>query len=98
MTDGFPTQAAADAMSSGCLLVSANPLGDHRVFEPGVHYIECQADTEALRDVLRGLARDRQTMRRIAETGSARVRERMDVRLGVAAKLELMGLTSVKVG
>jgi glycosyltransferase involved in cell wall biosynthesis len=91
MTDGFPTQAAADAMSSGCLLVSANPLGDHRVFEPGVHYIECPADATKLRDVLHRLARDQQTMRRIAEAGSARVRERMDVRLGVSTKLSLMG-------
>jgi hypothetical protein len=92
VTDGFPTQAAADAMSSGCLLVSANPLADHRVFEPGVHYVECPADAEALRDLLRRLARDPNTMRRIAETGSARVRERMDVRLGVSEKLKLMGI------
>jgi glycosyltransferase involved in cell wall biosynthesis len=95
MTDGFPTQAAADAMSSGCLLVSANPLGDHRVFEPGVHYVECPPDAKALRDVLRRLVQDPQTMRRIAEAGSARVRERMDVRLGVSTKLARMGLPSI---
>jgi glycosyltransferase involved in cell wall biosynthesis len=94
MTDGFPTQAAADAMSSGCLLVSANPLGDHRVFEPGVHYIECPADAATLRDVVRGLADDPKTVRRIAEAGAARVRERMDVRVGVSAKLARMGLPS----
>jgi len=92
MTDGFPTQAAADAMSSGCLLVSANPLGDHRVFQPGVHYIECPPDATALRDVLCGLVKDPQTMRRIAEAGAARVREKMDVRLGVSVKLTRMGL------
>jgi glycosyltransferase involved in cell wall biosynthesis len=92
MIDGFPTQAAVDAMSSGCLLVSANPLGDHRVFEPGVHYVECAADTISLRETLRELASDPQRMRAIADAGAARVRERMDVRLGVEAKLALIGL------
>jgi glycosyltransferase involved in cell wall biosynthesis len=94
MTDGFPTQAAVDAMSSGCLLVSANPLGDHRVFQPGVHYVECPPDAESLREVLRSLARRPETMRAIAQAGSQQVRERMDVRLGVAVKLEHMGLGS----
>ena len=79
-------------MSSGCLLVSANPLRDHRVFEPGVHYVDCPADAVSLRDVLRDLRKDPRTMRRIAEAGSARVRERMDVRVGVSAKLARMGL------
>lgn len=92
MTDGFPTQAAADAMSSGCLLVSANPLGDHRVLEPGVHYVECPPDAEELRRVLHGLAKDASAMRRIAEAGASRVRERMDVRVGVSVKLAHMGI------
>lgn len=92
MTDGFPTQAAADAMSSGSLLVSANPLGDHRVLEPGLHYVECPPDAESLRDALLALAGSPETMRRIAEAGSRRVRERMDVCVGVAAKLERMNL------
>jgi hypothetical protein len=92
MTDGFPTQAAADAMSSGCLLVSANPLGDHRVLEPGVHYVECPPRADALRDALAALAGSPETTRRIAEAGSQRVGERMDVRVGVAAKLEHMKL------
>jgi glycosyltransferase involved in cell wall biosynthesis len=92
MTDGFPTQAAVDAMSSGCLLVSANPHGDHRVFEPGVHYIECAADATTLRQTLRELAQDPRGMRRIAAAGAARARERMDVRLGVEAKLTRIGL------
>jgi hypothetical protein len=92
MTDGFPTQAAADAMSSGCLLVSANPLGDYRVFEPGVHYIECPPDSGAMRDVLLRIAKDPHTARHIANAGASRVRERMDVRVGALAKLEHMNL------
>jgi glycosyltransferase involved in cell wall biosynthesis len=92
MTDGFPTQAAADAMSSGCLLLSANPLGDYRVLEPGIHYVDCAPEARSLRDALQRLAGSPETMRRIAGAGSTRVRERMDVRLGVSAKLEHMGL------
>ena len=90
--DGFPTQAAVDAMSSGVLLVSANPEHDHRVFEAGRHYVECGNDADRLRLMLLELAGDPERMREVAVTGSERVRERMDVRRGAARKLELMGL------
>jgi glycosyltransferase involved in cell wall biosynthesis len=95
MTDGFPTQSAADAMSSGCLLLSANPLGDHRVLEPEIHYVECPPDVRALRDALQRLAGSPESMRRIACVGSQRVREQLDVRLGVRAKLEHMEVLTV---
>lgn len=91
VTDGFPTQAAADAMSSGCLLISANPASDHRVLIPDIHYLECDAHSDKLRELLRAIALDPQRMRRIAKTGSRRVRDRMDVRRGVASKLTRMG-------
>ena len=91
MVDGFPTQAAAYAVSSGCLLVSANPAHDHRVLEPGVHYVDCAADPHALREALRALAADMPGTQRLAVTGTARLRERMDVRRGAAEKLAHMG-------
>lgn len=91
VTDGFPTQAAADAMSSGCLLVSANPASDRRVLQPGVHYLECEPDADRLRELIRDLAGEPARLRPLAEAGSARVRERMDVRRGIAEKLSLMG-------
>jgi hypothetical protein len=92
VTDGFPTQAAADAMSSGCLLVSANPASDHRVLTPGVNYIDCDADTELLHGALTRVASEPQLMRSVADAGSALVRERMDVRRGAAEKLAHMGI------
>ena len=92
VTDGFPTQAAADAMSSGVLLVSANPSGDHRVLTPGEHYIELPAEAGAFRRTLVELAADPEGTRRLAEAGSDRVREQMDVRRGVAQKLAAIGL------
>ena len=91
VTDGFPTQAAADAMSSGCLLVSANPAADHRVLTPGEQYRDCPPDPARLCTALHELAGDMGTAERIAAAGSARVRGRMDVRRGVIAKLAHMG-------
>jgi glycosyltransferase involved in cell wall biosynthesis len=92
VTDGFPTQAASDAMSGGVLLVSANPADDHRVFTAGEHYIELPAEAGAFRQALLELADDTGRARRIAEAGSDRQREQMDVRRGVAQKLEAIGI------
>lgn len=98
VTDGFPTQAAADAMSSGCLLVSSNPASDRRVLAPGVHYLECEPDPRELRELLQAVAQDPSRLRHIAEAGSAQVRERMDVRSGIRAKLGHMGLATAGAG
>ncbi len=99
VTDGFPTQAAADAMSSGCLLVSANPASDHRVLTPGEHYRDCPPEPSALRAALEQVAADMSSAQRMAEAGTARVRARMDVRRGAAEKLAHMGFAvAVPVG
>lgn len=92
VTDGFPTQAAADAMSSGALLLSANPAQDHRVLTPGNHYLERPPTVEAFRAALLELADDPERTRKIAQAGSDRVRAEMDVREGIAAKLRAIGL------
>ena len=92
VTDGFPTQAASDAIGSGVLLVSANPVGDHRVLTPDQHYLERPATAEAFRATLRELAADPERARRLAAAGSSRVRERMDVRKGIATKLKAIGI------
>jgi glycosyltransferase involved in cell wall biosynthesis len=92
VTDGFPTQAAADAMSSGALLVSANPAEDHRVLTPEVHYLERPAHPEAIRETLLRLAADPEWTRRLADQGSERVHREMDVRKGIGMKLAAMGL------
>ena len=92
VTDGFPTQAAADAMSGGVLLLSANPAKDRRVLSPGEHYLELPATAEAFREALLELAADPERTRALAEAGSDRVRSEMDVRRGVGAKLQAMGL------
>jgi hypothetical protein len=92
VTDGFPTQAAADAMSSGALLISANPGEDHRVLTPEVHYLERPAQPDAVRETLLRLSADPEWTRRVAKRGSDRVHQEMDVRLGIEMKLRAMGL------
>jgi len=92
LVDGFPTQAATDAMSSGCLLVSSNPAQDHRVLTPGVHYVEVAPVRDSLRAALLEVAADLDRARAIAEAGSAQVRAKMDVRPATAVKLRHMGL------
>jgi glycosyltransferase involved in cell wall biosynthesis len=92
VTDGFPTQAAADAMSGGVLLLSANPACDRRVLTAEEHYVERPPDADAFRTALLELASDVERTRRIAQSGSDRVRDQMDVRKGIAMKLAAMGL------
>jgi hypothetical protein len=94
VTDGFPTQAAADAMSSGVMLLSANPAQDHRVLRPEVHYLERPATVEAFRATLLELADDPGRARQVAERGSDRVQVEMDVRKGVGEKLQAIGLST----
>ncbi|MDX6645632.1 MAG: hypothetical protein QOK40_1359 [Miltoncostaeaceae bacterium] len=78
-------------MSSGCLLVAANPAADQRVLAPGVHHVECGPDVALLRAALSEIATDLDRARRIARAGCDQVRARMAVRSGVAAKLAHMG-------
>jgi hypothetical protein len=92
VTDGFPTAAAAEAVSSGCLLITANPDGDHRALRPGVDHFEVAADPEAFAGAVRAVLADPAAAAAVADSGSRRVHERMDVRAGAAERLSLMGL------
>jgi glycosyltransferase involved in cell wall biosynthesis len=92
VTDGFPTAAAGEAMSSGCLLISSNPDGDHRVLRPGVDYLEIAATAEAVAAAVRRVLADPAAATRMAASGAKRARARLDVRVGVAERLRLMGL------
>ena len=91
VTDGFPTAAASEAVSSGCLLVTANPDGDHRTMRPGTDHIEVAASPEAVAEAIRVVLADPSAAAEIAASGARRVRERLDVRLGVATRLRHMG-------
>ncbi len=93
LVDGFPTTTACEALASGCALVSSNPRGEHWIVEPDVHFVEFPVqDAEALAAALRRLEADRDLRDRLAEQGAARIREVMDVRRVVDAKLRAMEL------
>jgi glycosyltransferase involved in cell wall biosynthesis len=93
ITDGFPTAAAGEAVSSGCLLITANPDADHRALRPGVDHIEVAATTAAFAGAVRSVLSDPGAATTIADSGARRVRERLDVRMGAEARLKLMGLS-----
>ncbi|MBX7158666.1 MAG: glycosyltransferase [Acidimicrobiia bacterium] len=89
MVDGFPTTAATDAMATGAALVSSNPRREHRVFEPGRHYVEVpERDPGALASALRAFADDRDELAALSRRGADRVRERMSASAIVSAKLD----------
>jgi glycosyltransferase involved in cell wall biosynthesis len=96
VTDGFPTAAAAEAASSGCLLISANPDGDRRVMRPGVDHLEPAATADAFASAIVGVLADPGAAAAVAESGARRVRERLDVRVGAAARLALMGFAPTR--
>ncbi|HMJ36436.1 MAG TPA: glycosyltransferase [Baekduia sp.] len=90
--DGFPTGGAAEAMSSGCLLITSNPERDHRIMRPGVDLLERPPTPEAFAEAVRYALADPERAAGIAASGAARVRERMDARHGVRQRLGLIGL------
>jgi glycosyltransferase involved in cell wall biosynthesis len=89
--DGFPTAPAAEAVASGLLLLTANPEADHRHLRPGIDHIELPATAGAYADAVRAVLAEPGAATAVAESGAQRVRERLDVRAGVAARLALMG-------
>jgi glycosyltransferase involved in cell wall biosynthesis len=97
--DGFPTAAAADALAAGCALISSNPRADHSVLQAGEHYLEIAPDDPlALAEAIQSLAADRDRRDALAERGSARLRELMDVERVAQAKLAAMGLVAAAQG
>jgi glycosyltransferase involved in cell wall biosynthesis len=92
VVDGFPTGAAAEAMSSGLLLVTSNPLADRRLLRAGHDHLEIEADAEAVSTAVRWVLDHPVAAATIASAGAARVRERMEARVGARHRLALMGM------
>ena len=90
--DGFPTTAAAEAMASGCALVSSNPRREFRGLRPDLHYVDVpEREPEALVDALKMLQADREQLAALAARGAARVRA-FATEIVVPQKLAAMGL------
>jgi glycosyltransferase involved in cell wall biosynthesis len=87
--DGFPTTAAADAMATGCLLVSTNSRNDHFVFDGNIDYLEIyDDDVSTLVDTLVWVNTHFQEAMQIARNGAQKVRERFDFQSIVKQKLD----------
>ncbi|WJV29538.1 glycosyltransferase [Rossellomorea sp. AcN35-11] len=85
--DGFPTTAAADAMSTGCLLVSTNPRRDRFTLEAGIDFLEIDANVPSIMDTLNWITENRPQAMEIAKKGSASIRHHFDCKTVVKNKL-----------
>lgn len=92
VTDGFPTTAAGEALSSGCLLISGNPNGDYRALRPNLDYLEVAPDPSQLADRVREVMKSPGSAASVAFAGAHRVRQRLDVRVGCEDRLRSMRL------
>lgn len=90
-SDGFPTTAAGDAMSTGCLLVSSNPRQDRYVMTSGVDYLEI-TKSRSLVDLLRWIRDHYYEAMTLAGNGSNKIKSMYDSKIGVTKKLRAMGL------
>jgi glycosyltransferase involved in cell wall biosynthesis len=90
-SDGFPTTAAGEAMSTGCLLVSSNPRQDRFMLTSGVDYIEI-TDDRHLVDILQWVKDHYHEAMAIAANGTKKMRSLYDSNLVVKEKLKKMGL------
>lgn len=90
-SDGFPTTAAGDAMSTGCLLVTTNPRQDRYVLQSGWDYLEI-TEYRKLVDILWWIKNNYDQAMTIATNGTNKIRTMYDSRVVVRNKLLAMGL------
>lgn len=86
--DGFPTTAAGDAMSTGCLLVATNPRNDRFLLESGKDYLEIGVNSvQDLIDTLYWIRDNFQEAMQIGVNGANKIRAHYDTKLVVENKL-----------
>jgi glycosyltransferase involved in cell wall biosynthesis len=86
--DGFPTTAAVDAMSTGCILVSTNPRQDHFLFQENREYLKVDADDyQTIVKALLWIRKNFKEALQIGTNGSNQIKQRMDAKTIVSAKL-----------
>jgi glycosyltransferase involved in cell wall biosynthesis len=93
-SDGFPTTAAGDAMSTGCLLVTTNPRQDRFMLQTGWDYIEI-TEYRKLVDILWWVKHNYDQAMTIAANGTNKIITHYDSRVVVRNKLLAMGLPPV---
>ncbi len=91
--DGFPTTTAADAMATGCVLVTTNPRQDRYVLVSGQDYMEL-TESRSLIENLQWVKDNFHRAMNIGINGSNKIVKRYDSKLIVKTKLAAMGLIS----
>ncbi|MFK9094784.1 glycosyltransferase [Bacillus salipaludis] len=85
--DGFPTTAAADAMATGCLLVSTNPRNERYILERGLDYLEVSPHVNTIKDTLFWIKENFQQAMEIGKNGSTKIQNHFDSKAIVKSKL-----------
>ncbi|MES9774937.1 glycosyltransferase [Priestia megaterium] len=85
--DGFPTTAAADAMATGCVLVSTNPRDDRFILESKVDYLHVEADVNSITGTLFWIKENFKQAMEIGENGATKIKNYFDSRAIVKSKL-----------
>lgn len=86
--DGFPTASAADAMATGCLVITTNYRKEYEALKKSIHYLEIEVDSaDSLHEALLWVRDHESAALEIAAAGSATARRLFDSRRVVSSKL-----------
>lgn len=89
--DGFPTAAAVDAMSAGCILVTTNPRNDRHVLQKDEHYFEFDhRDLQGLVRILNYIYDHMDEALVVAHSGANMIRRHFEVETNVDRKIKAM--------
>jgi glycosyltransferase involved in cell wall biosynthesis len=85
--DTFPLAASAEAMSTGCCLISTNHRNDHFALDPGKDYIEIkEKSSEDIVKAIENLYQNQDEMLSMANRGHEKILRFLDAEKNVAFK------------
>jgi glycosyltransferase involved in cell wall biosynthesis len=94
--DSFPTTAAAEAMSTGCCLISTNPRHDYFALSPGEDYLEIEEKSvESIVHAVEYLFEHQSDMLSIARKGYEKILNFFDYKKNVNFKYNVITEKSV---
>ncbi|TQR93625.1 glycosyltransferase [Paenibacillus ottowii] len=85
--DGFPTTAAVDALSTGCILVTTNPRNDRFILEEGKDYFEVEPNGYAISERLFWIQNHFEEALIVGKNGSDKVKSKFRASQIVKSKL-----------
>ncbi|NUU60937.1 glycosyltransferase [Paenibacillus agri] len=89
--DGFPTTAAAEAMATGCILVSTNARKDERMFQAEKDYYEIKENSpEILYETLNRIRNDFPAIQQMGYRAARKNQSLLDAKMNVRKKLEII--------